>query len=228
MRRQVKRRQRKASSTGVGMPRPSPASLQARQAWGDGVGSAGETQACARIDDRNGVPRSHGRRLMELDGRGAMIMGIRVHDALRGVCGCRWDGLRRLRQVLQGGRVGRITREGRSIGRRWRRDVVQLITATDESSYAPDGDREHHTHVVLGQQGGAEFQVVVEVKGSSGLESGAKGHDRGGLGQLLHTSDPPKRLEGVVVGGEPGAATSATGVVRMRMWMPMRWIRGRG
>lgn len=75
------------------------------------------------------------------------------------------------------------------------------------------------THVVLGQQARTELEIVIEIEGAAGLESGAKGGDRGGLGELLHAADAangPVRDGGRHGGGEARGPTRPSAMMRVQ------------
>lgn len=50
------------------------------------------------------------------------------------------------------------------------------------------------THITLGDEAGAELQIVLKIEGTAELVLGAEARHGLGLGQLLHTSDTPELL----------------------------------
>lgn len=63
-----------------------------------------------------------------------------------------------------------------------------------------------NTHIALGDEAGAELQIVLKIEGTAELVLGAEARHGLGLGQLLHTSDTPELLVLRVLGdGEPRA-----------------------
>jgi hypothetical protein len=54
------------------------------------------------------------------------------------------------------------------------------------------------THIVLREQIGTEFQVIIEIKGATGLKSQAERRHRGSLGQFSHTLDAAELPLGIL------------------------------
>lgn len=50
------------------------------------------------------------------------------------------------------------------------------------------------THITLGDEAGAELQIVLKIEGTAELVLGAETRHGLRLGQLLHTSDTPELL----------------------------------
>lgn len=71
------------------------------------------------------------------------------------------------------------------------------------------------TYIVLGQETGAELQVVVQVERPSSLEPRAEGSHRRSLSELSHTFYASKLALGVL-GGHFGSSPRASAVVVIR------------
>lgn len=123
-------------------------------------GGTGDSHAGARVDDGDGIPCPDGGGLMDL-----------AHHARHGHVPAHAVDvvlLHGVNLVLQGRRVGRGTAQRAAV----------------RGSQGVDG-----LQVVLGQQVGAELEVVVEVKRASGLETGPEGGDGRSLDEIPHRLD---------------------------------------
>lgn len=96
----------------------------------------------------------------------------------------------------------------------WRWSVSQTVALKNSCSVQanigsrPDTGRET-TYIVLRQQTGAEFEVVVQVERTSSLETGTESGDSGSLSQLSHALDTPElalRVLRTHARAPPGAA----------------------
>lgn len=74
------------------------------------------------------------------------------------------------------------------------------------------GSSQIKTYIIFCQETGAEFQIVIQIKGPSSLESRPEGCHCRGFGQLPHALDSPKLALGVL-GGCFGASAGPTVVV---------------
>lgn len=116
-----------------------------------------------------------------------------------------------------------------------RSDALEMETSCwgDESeALLTEGGARHGqaaaTHVRLGQQVGAELEVVFEVKGAAGLELDAKGRQGGRLVDVLDAAAAAELAVGVLRDGEAGgsAIAAAAVVVIVRHGDGMRHCRG--
>lgn len=92
--------------------------------------------------------------------------------------------------VLQRRGVGRSARERGAVGRS-RVDGVQIF---------------------IGQKVGAELQVIIEIKGATGFESGPEGRHRWGFRKFPHALDSTELTLSILL-GHLGASTSTPMVV---------------
>lgn len=72
------------------------------------------------------------------------------------------------------------------------------------------------TYIVLGQEARAELEVVIEVKGATGLESRTEGRHSRGLCEFTHALDASELALGVL-GGHLGATPGTSSVVVIRV-----------
>lgn len=79
------------------------------------------------------------------------------------------------------------------------------------------------TYIVLGQETRAELEVVIEVKGATGLESRTKGRHSRSFCEFTHALDAPE-LALRVLGGHLGASPGTASVVVIRVHMGGRAV----
>lgn len=68
------------------------------------------------------------------------------------------------------------------------------------------------TYIFIGQKVGAELQVIIEIKGTTGFESGPEGRHGWGFRKFPHAFDATELTLGVLL-GHLGASASTTVVV---------------
>ena len=98
-----------------------------------------------------------------------------------------------------------------------RKPLTQVLS--DKRINLPRGEggglgksRSANTYIFLGQQVGAELQVIVQVEGATGLEASAEGRHGRSLGQLPHALHTAELALGVL-GSHLGGAAGATVVI---------------
>lgn len=180
--------------------RSPPSLMILHHARGDRGRRAGDAHAGAGVDDGDGVPGTNGGGLVDLH-----LAHITVGDVCvvggRGQRDGRGDLLGGLDLVLEGRRVGRATGEGGTVGRR-RVNGMQLFRLVLETRTK----KRKRSYIIFGQQAGTEFQVIIEIKGATGLEAGPEGGDGGGLGEFAHALDTAELTLGVLRLGLGGSS----------------------
>jgi hypothetical protein len=73
-------------------------------------------------------------------------------------------------------------------------------------------DPPYSTYIFIGQKVGAELQIIIEIKGATGLESGPESRHRWGFRKFPHALNTAELTLSILL-GHLGAATSATMVV---------------
>lgn len=72
--------------------------------------------------------------------------------------------------------------------------------------------RQISTYIFIGQKVGAEFQVIIKIKGATGFESGPEGRHRWGFRKFPHALDSTELTLGILL-GHFGATAGTTMVV---------------
>ena len=131
---------------------------------------------------------------------------------------------RHLRRLLRGRRFRRVAGERRAFGRRGAVYGHELLEGTPSQCLefcngdCVVADRRRGaatvvTHIVVRQQVRAEFHVVLEVEGASGLVLDPKGGEGRRLGQVLHAAHPSELLVRVLRDGQSRRSPVAPAMV---------------